>query len=112
MSISDLAYTPRSVISRPTDRRLGNPKPQNVTKARDAALAPVAKPESRFMKAQAYAVPGSTPVPLEKRTGCAWPVTERSPHLFCNEAIPDGHKLPYCADHLNRYHNKGQDDAE
>lgn len=42
-------------------------------------------------------VPGSVPVDLFNRTGCAYPVTEHGPHLFCNCVLHE--KSDYCEFH-------------
>lgn len=109
MSLQDLVYTPRSVDARPRDRRNANPNSQNVTKARQQALElpPLAKPDNNLLARQALTLAGSVPVPLADRTGCAWAVGDTRPHLFCNLEIAEGSKLPYCREHLNRYHAKG-----
>lgn len=41
--------------------------------------------------------PGSVPVPLTERTGCCYPTSEESPHLFCNAAV-EGERS-YCEFH-------------
>lgn len=48
---------------------------------------------------RAFAVvlaPDTTPVPLMERTGCCYPTTEHSPHLFCNAEVS---KSSYCDFH-------------
>lgn len=60
-------------------------------------------------------LPGSNPVNLLERTGCAWPVGE-NPTLFCNCACVERPKrrptdpvtyYPYCATHRQRSIQKG-----
>ena len=48
-------------------------------------------------------LPGSKPVPLMERTGCAWSVSDGSTHLFCNEPTADG---PYCPTHKRRAYSQ------
>ena len=42
-------------------------------------------------------LPGTTPVTLLNRTGCAWPINDGGPYLFCN-ATKRG-TSPYCPHH-------------
>lgn len=42
------------------------------------------------------ALPGSNPVPLEKLSGCKWPIGQEAPYLFCGEAhAPARSYCPY-----------------
>lgn len=51
-------------------------------------------------------LPGSEPVGLLERTGCAWPVTVEGRTLFCNCAIEKGAR--YCADHAAIHQKRGR----
>ena len=57
-----------------------------------------AKPKERKppMLLRVVSVPDSKPVPLQERTGCCYPTTTESPHLFCNERTEGG---SYCNFH-------------
>lgn len=44
------------------------------------------------------ALPGTTPVSLDDRTGCCWPIGRGSPFLFCNE--PRGEHHHWCDQHV------------
>jgi hypothetical protein len=92
------------VATRPNKHRNGaQPRQQSVLAARNGAVQQV---ENRHLLSSAWLpLPGSTPAPLESRKGCAWPVTQNTPHLFCNEPVPEG-RYPYCAHHLNCYLSK------
>lgn len=70
------------------------PRPQSILAARNGT---VASQDSRFLKGDAWApLPGTTPVPLDQRTGCHWPLGDRHPFAFCNDPISTG---VYCAAH-------------
>lgn len=95
-----------SPVPRPAPKRHGNYGGINnktrakIAEARDGTAQ---QQDSRFLRSEAWLpLPGSTPVPLGTRTGCCWPVTDKPPHLFCNQTIESG-KYPYCPDHLKRY---------
>lgn len=44
------------------------------------------------------ALPGSSPVPLADRTGCAWPLGDGHPFLFCN--LPTDPGRHWCQAHF------------
>lgn len=44
--------------------------------------------------------PHMTPVGLMDRTGCAWPVNDGGPYLFCNQ--PRQENSDYCTHHFQR----------
>lgn len=67
-----------------------------------ANAAPPALPLSEPRAAAFKPLPGSVPVGLLDRTGCAWPVGE-GPTLFCN--APKAGKS-YCAAHETVYRGK------
>jgi hypothetical protein len=82
-------------------------------KARKARTAAAAKPHAGLtayvslgepepaviLKPGAWTpLPGSTPVPLDLRTGCAWPVSVDSPWLFCNDPVQEGKS--WCPHHF------------
>lgn len=54
------------------------------------------KPPMLPMLQRVVVVPDAVPVPLLERTGCCYPVTTTSPHLFCN-AQTEGRD--YCETH-------------
>lgn len=58
---------------------------------------PVPKDPRPLRKMAWEALPGSMPVDLMKRTGCAWPISNGETHLYCNLS-KDG-KGPYCSEH-------------
>lgn len=98
-----------SPVPRPTPKRHGNYGGINnktrakIAEARDGTAQ---QQDSRFLRSEAWLpLPGSVPVPLETRTGCCWPCSDTTPHLFCNEPVPSGSKRPYCPDHLQRYYS-------
>lgn len=57
------------------------------------------KPHHRKAPSFVFVIPApdSAPVPIIERTGCGYPTTEHSPHLFCNAAV-EGHSS-YCEFH-------------
>ena len=62
------------------------------------SLKPVAYRKGVVTGPRFFAVveaPDAVPVGLMERTGCAYPVTERGPHLFCNAACEGS----YCEFH-------------
>ncbi len=67
----------------------------------DGALVP----DSRLLTSPVWQpLPGTTPVSLEHRSGCCWPVTDKPPHLFCNAERMPG--KPYCQYHHSIYRSK------
>lgn len=61
--------------------------------------APPATVDSKPLFSAAWvALEGSTPVPLDQRTGCAWPLGDGHPFLFCNDPVQDGKS--WCATHF------------
>lgn len=81
-------------------------KPQVIAAARARSVDGTLPADSKHLRSDAWLpLAGSFPVPLEVRTGCCWPCSEKAPHVFCNEPIPDGSKRPYCAVHMKRYHS-------
>lgn len=93
-------------VTRPKPKQHGNagkPATHVIRRARgdDGALMP----DSRLLTSPCWdPLPGTTPVALEDRTGCAWPVTRDSPHLFCNGPKMPG--KPYCRHHHSIYRSK------
>jgi hypothetical protein len=61
---------------------------------------PIAAVDTAPLKSKAWLpLPGTTPVPLDQRTGCAWPIGEGHPFLFCNEPVHEtGHS--WCKVHF------------
>jgi len=101
MSLSDLTHSPSPVPR----KRLNNKERAKIAMARAGSVPSALPSDSRYLRSEAWqALPGSTPVTLEARTGCCWPLSG-SPMLFCNNAITPG-RLPYCPDHLKRYKTK------
>lgn len=110
MSLSDLTYTPRSVASRPRDRRYGAPVQQSVEKARQKAAMgmPQTKPDNKHLASDAWKpLPGSTPIALLERTGCWWPVGPSGPQRYCDMPIVKGH---YCEGHSEMMRSKEKSD--
>lgn len=109
MSLSDLQSSPMNVAARRPKRlhrNNGQPKPQSVLAARERAMDGGLKPDNKLLSSPVWnPLPGSTPAPLDTRTGCCWPVTDRPPHMFCNEPKAEG-ALPYCSAHLAIYQRK------
>jgi len=69
----------------------------------DGALVP----DSKLLSSSVWLpLPGTTPVSLEHRApnGCAWPVTDKPPHLFCNAERKPG--VAYCDHHHSIYRSK------
>ncbi len=109
MSLLDLTSSPMNVAAR-RPKRHGNhnrPKSESVAAARERARDPdgALVPDSKLLASPCWdALPGSTPVSLESRTGCAWPTTRDKPHLFCN--LPRLPGKPYCDHHHSIYRSK------
>jgi hypothetical protein len=79
-------------------RAAANAKPyQGVT--RYVALdAPPETVDTAPLKSKAWvALEGSTPVTLDQRTGCAWPIGE-NPFMFCN--LPLSGHAHWCPEHV------------
>jgi len=107
-SVAGLAYRNGiktvSAYSSPTKKGINNmsrvarpPKPKRPPVTTFVPLA-APEPEAFTPKPGAWdALPGSTPVGLMQRTGCAWVIGER-PFLFCNEPL-DGHDH-WCPAHV------------
>ena len=98
-------------VTRPAAKRHGNagklgPKTHvKIREARDRQDDGALAPDSRLLSSAVWQpLPGTVPVSLEDRTGCAWPVTDRPPHLFCNE--PRKPSTPYCPHHHSIYRSK------
>jgi hypothetical protein len=47
-----------------------------------------------------HALPRSTPVTFERRTGCAWAVNNDKPFLFCD--LPVRKNSAYCPHHAGK----------
>jgi hypothetical protein len=80
---------------------------EKARRARAKALSQTAEPDAteeattgrRLLAAEIWQpLPGSTPVPLDQRTGCAWPIGHGHPFLFCNEPVAAGHS--WCPTHF------------
>jgi hypothetical protein len=97
-----LTYTPRMPTAQRGDDRKINDKVRNkIHQARERQDDGALTPDSRLLTSAVWdPLPGTTPVSLEHRKGCAWPVTRDSPHLFCNEPTARG---SYCQHHHNLY---------
>jgi hypothetical protein len=97
-------------VPRPAAKRHGNAGMVNnktrdkIREARERQDDGALVPDSRLLSSPVWQpLPGTTPVSLEHRTGCAWPVTRASPHLFCNEPKVRG---SYCQHHHSIYRSK------
>lgn len=70
------------------------------------------KPDNRALKSEAWMpLPGSVPVGLMERTGCAYPTCSGdrgTPWVFCN--LPVEHGKPYCEGHRMVMRSKFQDE--
>lgn len=87
----------------------GQPKPQKIfakaQRAKSEASPDLLEAQLPIISQKAWdALPGSSPVPLEQRTGCKWPIGQHSPFLFCN--APTGEKGRYCPHHEERSRSK------
>ena len=101
MSLSDLTHSPSPVPR----KRLNNKERAKIAMARAGSVPSALPSDSRYLRSEAWqALPGSTPVTLDKRSGCAWPIGAPSPQHFCNEAKTG--KTAYCEAHLKRYKTK------
>jgi len=84
---------------RATERKKAKPRHAGIT-SYVALTAPLLAPDTKPLKGAAWgALPGTTPVPLEQRTGCAWPIGD-GPFLFCNAPVKEGRS--WCPHHFAR----------
>lgn len=102
----DLDYTPRmGGATRGDDRKINDKKRAQIMQARSRTTDGALTPDSRLLSSPVWTpLPGTTPVDLEHRKGCAWPVTKSPPHLFCNAEPMPG--KPYCDHHHSIYKRK------
>jgi len=84
---------------RKAERKKAKPRHAGITNY-VALTAPLLAPDTKPLKGAAWgALPGTTPVPLEQRTGCAWPIGD-GPFLFCNAPVKEGRS--WCPHHFAR----------
>jgi hypothetical protein len=82
---------------RKVERKKAKPRHAGITNY-VALGAPLPPSDIKPLKSNAWkALPGSVPVPLEQRTGCAWPLGD-GPFLFCNEPVQEGKS--WCPHHF------------